>query len=200
MKKILIATGNPGKFQEINEFFKGLPYQTVGLAELGIDSDCEETGKTYEENAVLKARHFYGKTVGDMLVLADDSGIVVDALADELGVYTRRWGAGHEASDQEWLDFFLERLSMETSRRAKFICNIALYDGVDMKVFEGEVPGVIVEKLEVPIKPGVPLSSMFRPDGQDKVFSAMTTDEKSKFSHRGKAMAEVKSYLEEFTS
>lgn len=197
MKKVLIATGNPGKFQEISEFFKGMPYETVGLAEMGIESNCEETGKTYEENAVLKARHFFERTVGDMLVLADDSGIVVEALADELGVNTRRWGAGREASDQEWLRFFLERLSKETSRRARFICNVAFYDGVDMKIFEGEVPGVIVEKLEVSIKPGVPLSSVFRPDGQDKVFSAMTIEEKSKFSHRGKAMAKLVDYLKE---
>jgi XTP/dITP diphosphohydrolase len=195
MKDILIATRNPGKLHEIRDFLKDLPCKIEGLSGSGIEGDCEETGQTYQENAVLKARYFYEKTVGNVLVLADDLGIVVEALADELGVQTRRWGAGHEASDQEWLDFFLKRLSTETNRKAKFICSVALYDGTDMKVFEGEVPGMIVEKVEAPLIPGVPLSSVFRPYDQKKVFSMMTTEEKSKFSHRGKAMAKVVDYL-----
>jgi len=195
MKKILIETGNPGKFQEISEFFKGLPLETVRLAELGIKNDCEETGSTYEENAVLKAKYFYSKTDGGMSVLADDSGIVVEALQGELGVYTRRWGAGHEVSDQQWLDFFLERMLKESNRNAKFICNVALYDGRKVEIFEGEVPGVLAQSIEAPIKAGVPLGSLFKPEGQNKVLSAMSNEEKAKFSHRGRAMAKVMEYL-----
>lgn len=195
MQKILIATRNEGKFREISEYFNGMDIQTFSPDDLKIVGDCEETGKTYRENAEIKARFYYEKTDGNMLVLADDSGIVVEAIADELGVYTRRWGVGHEASDAEWLDFFLKRMSVETNRKAKFICELVLYDGKEMKYFEGEVLGTILEKLEVPIKAGVPLSSVFRPDGMNQVFSAMSIEDKSKNSHRGRAMNKLTEYL-----
>jgi XTP/dITP diphosphohydrolase len=197
MKNLLIATGNPGKLMEIKDFMKGLPVETKGLADLGLVNDVEETGKTYEENAILKARYFYEKIKGAMPVLADDSGLIVDAIADELGVYTRRWGAGDKATDQEWLDYFLKRMEREENRQARFVCYAALYEGEkQIQVFCGEVRGQILRELGAPIKHGIPLSSVFLPDGFDKVFSAMTEAEKSQISHRGKAMAQVRNYLE----
>ena len=171
-----------------------MPFQFVSLDDEGIEGDVEETGETYEENAILKAEHF-GKKAG-LMTLSDDSGIVVDALADELGVKTRRWGAGHEATDQEWLDFFLKRLALEQSRKAEFICTVALYrPNLETITFRGETRGMILEKPVTEIERGIPLSSVFVPEGHTKVFSAMTKEEFIQVSHRGKAVLKCRDFL-----
>ncbi|MBI5421651.1 non-canonical purine NTP pyrophosphatase [Candidatus Peregrinibacteria bacterium] len=192
--KILIATRNRGKFNGLMEGLEGLPFQFVSLEDEGIEGDVVETGENYEENAILKAEHF-GRKSG-LITLSDDSGIVVDALANELGVKTRRWGAGHEASDQEWLDFFLKRLAQEQSRKAEFICVVALYrPNKNTLTFRGETKGVIMEKPETEIEHGIPLSSVFLPEGQTKVFSAMRKEEFVQASHRGKAVRQCRDFL-----
>ncbi|MFH0820830.1 MAG: non-canonical purine NTP pyrophosphatase, partial [Candidatus Peregrinibacteria bacterium] len=98
MQKILIATRNMGKFKELMEVLHRLPYEFVSLNDLQIEGDVEEVGQIYEENAVLKAEYFGKKA--NLPTIADDSGIHIDALAGELGVKTRRWGAGEKANDE----------------------------------------------------------------------------------------------------
>lgn len=198
---ILIATKNPGKFREIHEMLGGLDSlgaRFYSLADLGIEDDFEEVGGSFEENALGKAR-FYHKLVEPKLAgcvtVADDSGIFVEALADELGVETRRWGAGHEANDEEWIAHFMERMAGEENRRAKFICVAALVgDGME-QVFFGETDGVITAEIEAPVKQGIPLSSVFKPDGHGAVFAALSAAEKNELSHRGKAFMQVLNYL-----
>ena len=163
---------------------------------LGIEGDFDEVGETFEENALGKARFFAEKA--GMVAVADDSGIFIEALADELGLKTRRWGAGHEASDEEWLAHFMERMGEEENRKAKFVCAAALVtpdgDGDDVVVF-GETCGAISGEIEVPVKAGIPLSSVFRPDGHEKVYAALSEAEKNEISHRGRAFAELLKYL-----
>ena len=109
MDKFLIATGNQGKFGEIFDVLQQLPCEVVSLADLeGEVVQVEEDGQTHEENARLKARYFWEQT--GWMTLGEDSGLEVDALKGELGLHTRRWGAGHDASDEEWLDYFLKRM------------------------------------------------------------------------------------------
>lgn len=195
--KILIATTNMGKFGEILEVLAPLEpqgYSFVSLKDLGIEQDCEETGKTYAENALLKA-HFYGVLSG-LPTIADDSGLQVDALLGELGVKTRRWGAGSTASDEEWLDYFMNRMQRESNRAAEFLCAAAYVNGEEEKVFMGETRGVITEWLEAPIRGGIPLSSVFKPEGFLAVYSALSTEEKNSISHRGKAFQALRNYLE----
>jgi len=194
--KILIATRNPGKFKEISVMLSSTEAEFFSPADLGIQEDFDETGgKTYQENALGKAR-FYGKRAEGMIVVADDSGLVVEALNGELGVKTRRWGAGEEASDQEWLEFFMKRMEQEEERSAAFICAAAvrLPDGTE-SVFTKETKGEITHELMAPIKPGIPLSSVFLAQGYDKVYASMTDEEKNELSHRGRAFAEILNYL-----
>lgn len=194
MQKILIATHNQGKFKEILESLDDLPYEFVSLNDLKIQADTEEHGKTYAENAKIKAE-FFSKLTG-LPTIADDSGIEVTVLANQLGVKTRRWGAGPKADDKEWLEHFLEKMQEETDRSAKFVCNIAAVGFEnETKFFEGECIGNILHRPASHIEPGIPLSSVFLPLGAKKVFSALTKAKKNSISHRGKAITKFKKYL-----
>jgi XTP/dITP diphosphohydrolase len=199
-RKMLIATSNPGKYGEIMEVLDGLPYSFLRPGDLGLEGDVDENGETYEENALIKADHFYRRC--GILTLAEDSGIVVDALEGELGVKTRRWGAGGKASDEEWIKYFLKVMKdvPKEKRTARFVCCAAVMgakgDGKNaVRFFRGETEGVITDKLEMPIKAGIPLSSCFRPEGFDKVYAALSVKEKNGISHRGKAMRAVRGFL-----
>ncbi|KKP36416.1 MAG: Non-canonical purine NTP pyrophosphatase [Candidatus Peregrinibacteria bacterium GW2011_GWA2_33_10] len=197
--QILIGTGNYGKFQEIKEALNELPFPFLYPKELNITENPEETGSTYEQNAILKARYFYEKS--KIPVITDDSGIIVEALKNELGVNTRRWGAGEQATDQEWLNYFLNKISTFTEpsqRKALFICCACFYDGKTLKTFHGETLGQIERELKAKIIPGIPLSSCFRPDGFDKVYSSLTPQEKNQISHRGKAFHTLKTWLQQY--
>jgi len=202
--KILIATKNPGKFKEIQAMLGELawPADAGGLGAeffspecLGLEGDFEETGETFEENALGKARHFAAAARaaghGDVVSVADDSGIFIEALADELGLKTRRWGAGHDASDEEWLQFFMRRMEEEENRQAKFVCAAAVVLPEGEHVFTKETPGEILQELACPVKPGIPLSSVFLAEGASDVYAALSVEEKNRLSHRGRAFAEL---------
>lgn len=194
MNKILIATRNFGKFKELMEVLEDLPFKFVSLTDEKIEGDPEETGDTYEANAILKAE-YYGR-LANMPTIADDSGIHIDALAGELGVKTRRWGAGEKASDKEWLDFFLKRMATEKNRRAEFVSVVALYrPQSETLTFRGECVGQILPEPQVELEPGIPLSAVFLAEGQTKVFSALTKDEKNAISHRGKAIKKCADWI-----
>lgn len=156
----------------------------------------EENGETFEENAEAKASHYH-ELLG-VPTIGEDSGIIVDALSGELGVKTRRWGAGANATDEEWIDHFMKVMKdiPEEKRGARFVCCAAFIDGPgELVLFRGETEGVITHKLEAPLRPGIPLSSCFRPVGCDKVYAALNETEKNRLSHRGKAFYELRKYL-----
>lgn len=161
------------------------------------DSDLVEDAETFAGNAFKKAKFYFDET--GILTLAEDSGIWVKALIDELGVKTRRWGAGENANDQEWVAYFLERMAGEKERGAEFVCCACLFgEGIE-KFFEGETKGVITENLQAPILKGLPLSSCFLPEGMSKVYAALSTEEKNQISHRGKAIKKVQEFLDAIT-
>ena len=192
--QLLLATTNKGKIIEINECLQGLPIDVKTPADFGITDAPHEHGKTYRDNAIIKAT-FYHERCG-IPVLADDSGIVIEALQNELGVQTRRWGAGPDASDYEWIHVFLKRMKTEENKRAQFVCCLA-FIGEDevLEVFEGTCEGVITETLEADYLPGLPISACFRPDGFDCVYSGMNLEQKNSTSHRGKALEKFRGFL-----
>ena len=193
--KLLIGTSNTGKHIEISEVLGCLDLELLRPKDLSIEIDPEETGSTYAENALLKARHFF-ELGGSVPTISDDSGIIIDALEGELGVYTRRWGAGPEASDQEWIEHFLARMDAEENRKARFVCNLAYIDAEEKEhLFEGVCEGVITPTLEADYLPGLPISACFKPDGFDAVYSAMSINEKNTISHRGRAVHALRSHL-----
>ena len=124
MKKIIFATGNQNKMKEIREILGDLDYEILSMKEAGVDVDIVEDGTTFEENAVIKAKEIMEKT--GALVLADDSGLEVDALNGEPGIYSARY-MGHETSYHIKNKNLIERLEGKTGeeRSARFVCAIA---------------------------------------------------------------------------
>jgi len=211
MQKILIATTNEGKYCEICEVLNDLPAEFYHLHSGKLnrvlkDENFEEHGETFEENATLKALHY--AEISGMPTIGEDSGIIVDALGGQLGVKTRRWGAGEKASDKEWIEYFMNVMEgvPDEKRTARFVCCAAFTDSEkfpgEIFLFKGQTEGVITRTLEAPLRKGIPLSSCFRPIGYNKVYSALSKKEKNTISHRGKAFHELKNFLEKnyFTS
>jgi XTP/dITP diphosphohydrolase len=196
MKKLLLATNNHGKFQEMADFLKDLPFELLSLRDFEEISEPEEIEPDLYGNALLKARYY--REIFGIPTLSDDSGVFVEALAGELGVKTRRFGAGATASDSEWVEFFLNRMKREENRRAKFQCVMAFCDEGVEKTFFGECEGEITRALEAPIIKGIPLSSCFKPSGCDLVFAALSEEKKNEVSHRGRALRAVLEFLREF--
>lgn len=192
--KLLLATSNQGKLTEMREALDGLGLDLLDLSHVSVIEVPAETGATYEENAVIKAKHFFEAT-GHPTV-ADDSGIIIDALKGELGVQTRRWGAGADATDEEWIEYFLNRMKQESNKRATFLCTLAHVDrDGQVHVFDGACEGVITDELEADYLPGLPISACFRPDGEEYVFSALSLEQKNRTSHRGRALRQLRDFL-----
>jgi XTP/dITP diphosphohydrolase len=193
--RLLLGTNNIGKVIEIGEGLQGLPLEIVTPEAVAIQEVPNETGSTFADNAALKARFFFERS--GIPTAADDSGIIVEALANELGVHTRRWGAGADASDEEWITFFLDRMKKEENRRAAFVCSMAYIDHEgNLHQFEGRCSGIITPTLEAPYLPGLPISSVFKPEGFHRVFSALSIEQKNSTSHRGRAVSELRKHLE----
>lgn len=194
MPQILIATGNAGKFQEMMEFLHDIPHiKFLSLVDFNLQNDCEETGETFAENALQKAKYFYEKT--GIPTIGEDSGIEVDALKGELGIKTRRWGAGEKASDTEWLAHFLGRMENESNRNAKFTSVMAFFDGENAFSFLGTCEGDLLRAPDTDLRPGIPLSSFFIPFGKEKSLARMTKEEKKEVSHRGKSALLLRAFL-----
>ncbi|MFH0851854.1 MAG: non-canonical purine NTP pyrophosphatase [Candidatus Peregrinibacteria bacterium] len=193
--RLLLGTNNPGKIIEISEVLRGLPLKIVTPEHLHIADAPPETGETFQANAIEKARFYFERT--QLPTVADDSGIIVEALKDELGIHTRRWGAGPEAGDAEWIAHFLERMQDKENKRAAFVCVLAYVDPLGATyTFEGRCAGIITPTLEADYLPGLPISACFRPKGHSRVFSALTIEQKNSTSHRGRAALSLRRFLE----
>jgi len=193
--QLLIGTNNEGKVVEITEVLRELPVQIVTPKHVRITDAPEETGSTFEENAIEKARFYFDRS--GIPTVADDSGIIVEALENELGIHTRRWGAGPAASDEDWIAYFLDRMAKEKNKRARFVCALAYIDPLGATyTFEGCCEGVITPTLEADYLPGLPISACFRPDSHSAVFSALTIEQKNSTSHRGKATQKFAEHLQ----
>jgi XTP/dITP diphosphohydrolase len=191
---LLIGTKNKGKVIEISEALSGMDIRCIGAHDAGILEEPVETGATFEENALQKARFYYQRS--GLPTLADDSGIIVEALQSELGIHTRRWGAGADATDEEWITFFLNRMKRESNKRARFVCVLAYIDEEGKEfLFEGRCDGVITESLEAEYLPGLPISGCFKPYGYDCVYSAMKVEQKNSTSHRGRAVEKFRDFF-----
>ena len=195
INKLLIATHNQGKFKESQvKLSKDLGIEIVSLVDLGIREDYEETGQTYEENAIAKAKFYYN--LSKIPTIADDSGLSVDALCGEPGVHSRTW-PGYTATDEELLQMLLDKMKdiPKQKRSAKFVTVIAFYDGQEELIAKGEEAGVIAKNQISKMDKGLPYSAVFYPNGYNKVFSQLSIEEKNAISHRGKALNKIIKYL-----
>lgn len=193
MKKILIATHSKGKFPEIKKILEGLPFKIVNLDDVGIDFEVEETGKTFKANAILKART-YGKLTG-LLTLAEDAGLEVDVLNGAPGVYSARYCPG---IDEDRYRLLLRNLRgvPAKKRTARFKAVIAIFDPKSKKVrtFQETLEGRIT--FEPKGEHGFGYDPTFYVPQLRKRTAELTTEEKNKISHRGKAWQKARKILE----
>jgi XTP/dITP diphosphohydrolase len=194
--KLLLGTADTGKRIEMSSALRRPTLELLSPEDLGIVGVPPEEFDTLEENARSKAL-FYFERSGGVPTVAEDTGLYVDAISGELGVKTRRWGAGPDATDAAWLAHFLERMAAEGNRDAKFVAVLAYVDAAgEVRTFASEARGTILREPMAEYLPGLPVSSVFLPEGYDRVFSALTHDEKNALSHRGKVLRLFLEYLE----
>lgn len=190
--KIILASNNKNKMREFRELLAGTDAEPLSQRDAGCDFEVDETGTTFEENAFLKADAVMKAT--GCIAVADDSGLVVDALNGEPGIYSARYGPGHAASDAERNEYLLGKLGDEKNRSARFVCCVCcrLPDGGTI-IARGECEGEILYAPRG--SNGFGYDPLFRPRGYEVSMAELSADEKNAISHRGKAMRE---FIEKF--
>jgi len=190
---LLLASQNPGKLAEMRQLVAGLPFHVVGPRDLGILEAPEETGKTFHENAVLKARYYAGRS--GLLTVADDSGLCVDALDGGPGLYSSRFG-GEGATDDDRNRLLLEKLRglPREKRGAHFTSAVAVVRG-GVVLFDAQetVDGFIAEETRGPN--GFGYDPLFFYPPYEATFGEVSRARKDEVSHRGKAFARLRSFL-----
>lgn len=192
--KFVLASNNAGKIREMRELLSDLHVEVISQKEAGFFDDVEETGTTFAENAEIKARAAH-EALG-MGIIADDSGLVVDALHGEPGVYSARYTGNHEDSDEDRYRFLLKKLEGAEDRSARFVCAICciLPDG-KMITSSGTCEGDILYSPQG--SGGFGYDPVFRPEGF-KQSMAELGDVKQTISHRSRALEQLKVRLEEY--
>lgn len=181
MKKLVLASNNKGKLAEIREILK-TKYEVLSLEDCGIDIDVEETGNTYEENAIIKAKAIY--EIAGIPVISDDSGLSVYALGGEPGIFSARY-AGEEHDDNANNVKLLRKLADKTDRAAAFICCAVYYDGSKTVSAFGTVEGSILFQEDG--TGGFGYDPLFFCNEIGKSFGVASPEEKNSVSHRARA-------------
>lgn len=184
--KFVLATHNPGKLREMSAILSQFGVEVVSPRDLGITVDVEETGTTFAENAMLKARAICA--AANLPAIADDSGLCVDALNGAPGVYSARYG-GEGLDDKGRYTLLLNNLRGQTTRAAHFSCAIACaFPNGDELTAEGRCDGTIAF---APMgEGGFGYDPVFFVPEKAKTFGQLTAEEKSAISHRGRALAD----------
>lgn len=186
MKKIIIATHNKGKLKEFTEMFKDR-FKVCSLPYNGFDEEPQENGETFYENALIKAKFVYENT-GE-IAIADDSGLCVNALNGEPGLYSARYG-GENSTQAQKNELLLSRLAPFNDRSAKFVCSLVMYgeNGVIASGY-GETTGKILFSEEG--NGGFGYDSLFFSDDLNKSFGVALPEEKNSVSHRSRAIKDL---------
>ena len=199
MDKIVFATTNEGKVKEIKEILAGFPIEVVSMKEMNITADIEENGATFEENSLIKAREV-SKLTG-LPAMADDSGLEVDYLNGEPGIYSARY-LGRDTDYNYKNNYIIEKLknAKDEERSARFVCVISLVlpDGREF-IKKGVMEGMIA--YEIKGENGFGYDPVFYLPEYGMTSAELSGEEKNKISHRGKALGAMKeliSGLEEF--
>ncbi|MGN0219830.1 MAG: non-canonical purine NTP diphosphatase [Muribaculaceae bacterium] len=191
MEKLVFATNNEHKLSELRQIIGG-SFELLSLSDIGCHDDIPETADTLEGNALQKARWIKERYGYDCF--ADDTGLEVDALGGQPGVYSARFaGPGHDSKAN--MAKLLAMLEGEENRRARFRTVIALIKGGETHLFEGIVDGEIMKFPSG--SEGFGYDPVFRPEGWEMTFAEATPDEKNAVSHRGRAVAKLIAYLNE---
>lgn len=196
MARIVFATGNAGKMREIREIMADLNIEVVSMKEAGVDIDIVEDGTTFEENALIKAKAV-AKELPEDIVLADDSGLEIDALNKEPGIYSARY-MGEDTPYEVKNRNFIERLGdrPKEERGARFVCTIAAHfpDGTE-EVTRATIEGYI--GFEPSGENGFGFDPIFYLWDRDVSTASIPPEEKNEISHRGKALKLMKEILKD---
>jgi XTP/dITP diphosphohydrolase len=184
---LVFATNNQNKLKEVKSKLK---IDILGLADINCNEDIEETGKTFEENAFIKAQYVLDKYGYDCF--ADDSGLEVDALDGAPGVYSARY-AGEHGNTQANMNKLLQNLQGAENRNARFVTVICLINKEKTMYFRGEIEGEIIDEKKG--TDGFGYDPIFVPKGFDCTFAEMNLEEKNKMSHRALAIEKMMNYL-----
>lgn len=186
--KLLIATQNPGKIKELTDMLSAWKEEIEIIVPEAME-DVEETGTTFEENARIKAMAFAHK-FPSTIAIADDSGLVVDALDGRPGVYSKRYGK----DDQDRNTKLLAEMEGKKNRKAKFVASVCIYGAGFDECFSGEVHGKI--GFEPKGAQGFGYDPIFIPNGYSEPFGELGSEVKNTLSHRAKALEKVKEFFE----
>ncbi|MBR4344464.1 MAG: RdgB/HAM1 family non-canonical purine NTP pyrophosphatase [Lachnospiraceae bacterium] len=200
-KTIIFATGNMGKMREIRQILDGLPYDILSMKEAGLETDVDETGETFEENAILKARAIADKAKKkgiycDAIVMADDSGFEVDHLGGRPGIYSARF-MGTDTPYSIKNQKILEEMEgvPEEERTARFVAAIAcVFPDGSCKVVRDTFEGLVAHEAKGIYGFGYDPIMYVPEKGCNS--GELLPEEKNKISHRGKALMKVKELLE----
>ena len=193
-EKFVLATHNPGKLKEMSDILARFGVEVVSPGDLGITVDVEETGTTFAENAMLKAKAICA--AAKLPAIADDSGLCVDALNGGPGVYSARYG-GEGLDDKGRYTLLLNNMRGQTTRAAHFTCSIACaFPNGDTLTAEGRCDGTIAF---APMgEGGFGYDPVFFVPEKAKTFGQLTAEEKSAISHRGRALESFVGKLETY--
>lgn len=190
MLEILVASTNESKIYEFKKLVTGLNIKIYSLNDFNIHIDINENGKTFTDNALIKVNEIY-KIKKDILIISDDSGIIIDELPGILGIHTARY-----MSDVPYIErcsSILKKLGNSTHRSARYVCSIALMENGKVKVFERKCEGKISFKYIN--GNGFGYDPIFIPEGYETTFSQMSEEMKNEMSHRGLAFKDLVEYL-----
>ncbi len=186
---IIVATKNKGKIKEIKKILGS--HNVISQGEAGIDIDVEENGSTFAENAMIKAEAIASQV--ECAVIADDSGIEVDALNGAPGIYSARY-CGEDATDEDRVDKLLEEIKDAPNRGAQFTCAIALIlPNGERHIFNGIVRGTLA--FEPVGENGFGYDPIFIPDGYDTTFGVLDSNIKDEISHRARALRALADFV-----
>lgn len=189
MKEIVFATNNAHKLRELREIV-GEKIKILSLSDINCNEDIPETASTLKGNALIKANYIKDKYGYDCF--ADDTGLEIDALGGEPGVYSARY-AGEDCNSENNIDKVLEKLVGVKDRNARFVTVIALILEKDTYIFEGEVKGEILTERHG--KDGFGYDPIFKPLEAEYSFAEMSAEDKNAISHRGRAVSKLLEFL-----
>ena len=193
--KFVLATHNPGKLKEMADILSGLGVEVVSPADVGISVDVEETGTTFVENAMLKAKAICAAS--GLPAIADDSGLEVDALGGAPGVHSARYTGRHDDTDAARNDLLLHNLGARTDRTARFVsCICCTFPNGDVLRARGTCEGSILFAPRG--ENGFGYDPLFLPDGYDCSMAELRPEEKNAISHRGNALKILKEELRNY--
>ncbi|MFC3562019.1 non-canonical purine NTP diphosphatase [Pedobacter jamesrossensis] len=193
MKKLVFATNNQHKTEEIRLALNGI-YEVLNLEDIGCFTDIPETADTFEGNATLKSSYVVEHYNLDCF--ADDSGLEVEALNNEPGIYSARYAGSRDSMDN--INLVLQKLAGIENRNARFKTVISLIQNGVNHLFEGVINGTI--RTELSGSKGFGYDPIFQPDGYDITFAEMSMDEKNKISHRAIALQKMMAFLKKQTN